>query len=256
MKVAFFSFAVNDKFPFDIQYRQFKKYCPNDEFILFNDAVDDQMAQNITTAANGPGMPCVRVPQSIHKIQNPSEGYATTLNWALHQYAVQNHHEVVVLMHSDIFPIRPVSVLDILENYLVASVMESRPFNGQTVHYLYPAFTIVNVARLGQQVGELNFECALGLDTGGKTHSYVMNNLDKVKFLENHQIPNIINTLSPGLQEYFNEDMKICADHGLNKGWVAEGFYHYLAGSQWNALDDVLRMGHQKRMELFLKYFY
>ena len=43
MKISIFSFAVNDKFPIDIMYRQFGKYLKDDfNFILMNDALIKQ----------------------------------------------------------------------------------------------------------------------------------------------------------------------------------------------------------------------
>ncbi len=255
MKISIFSFAVNDKFPIDIQHRQFRKHCPDDRFILFNDAVEEQMVNNLNITASYSNIECVRVPQSIHIRQNPSEGYAATLNWALHRYSVDNDLETIVMMHSDVFPLQHINIQEIIGDHVVASVTECREFKGETIHYLYPALTIINVKALGD-VSQLNFECDLGLDTGGKTHTYVMKNRDKVKFIGNHQIPNAMKELTPGLQEYFAADLEICKAHGLNSGWIAEGFYHYMAGSQWNALDNTLRDGHKNRMDLFLKYFY
>ena len=83
MKISFFAFAVNTKFPIDIAYRQFHKYIKEDfEYILFNDAYQPQMEKDLNIISESNNIKCVRVPQHIHKSQNPSEAYADTVNWA------------------------------------------------------------------------------------------------------------------------------------------------------------------------------
>lgn len=258
MKVSFFSFAVNDKFPIDIMYRQFTRYVKDDfDFVLFNDAFDVQMEKNINLIASYNKINCVRVPQNIHTVQNPSECYASVLNWAVRNYAVNNNCEIIVLMHSDVFPICDVSVVDIIGEYTVASTMEFRIIDGKGINYFYPAFTIINMKAL-KNVNELDFGLDSGLDVGGKTKEFIERNNSSVKFLANHQTSYFIGTLreEESNAKYFKTDLDICRKYGLSAGWIAEGFYHYMAGSQWNASNSAFAQGHKERMELFLKYFY
>lgn len=259
MKISIFSFAVNDKFPIDIQYRQFAKYVEDDfDFILFNDADVDKNENDINTICSYNNIKCVRVPQEIHKVQNPSEGYAATLNWAVKEYATNNSLEIIVLCHADIFPINKVSISKILENNMIASTMEYRVINDKTVNYLYPAFTIIDMKQLGKKVEMLDFGLDVGLDTGGRTGQFVEDNNGVVKYIGNQPInEGIIKQFdSDRLKEYFVADIDITKRYQLNAGWLAEGFYHYIAGSQWNADNSILAQGHKERMELFLKYFY
>lgn len=258
MKVSFFSFAVNDKFPIDIMYRQFIKYVKDDfDFVLFNDAFDSQMEKNINLIASYNKINCVRVPQNIHTVQNPSECYASVLNWAVRNYAINNNCEIVVLMHSDVFPICEVNILNILGDSIVASTPEYRLIDGKGINYFYPAFTIINMKKLINPQ-ELDFGLAPGLDTGGRTKEFIENHPHEIKFIPNHQISYFVRTLNENesLAKYFGEDLEISRGHGLSSGWIAEGFYHYMAGSQWNASNPAFAQGHKKRMELFLKYFY
>jgi len=257
MKISIFSFAVNDKFPLDIMYRQFKKFLKEDfEFILFNDAYDPEMEKSINTVTSYNNIKCVRVPQNIHVVQNPSDSYAHTLNWAVRDYAKNNDCEIIVLMHSDVFPICDTSISNIIGNSIAASTMEYRLVDGGGINYFYPAFTIVNM-KLLEDVNELDFSPCPGLDTGGKTKDFVTNHANSVKFIVNHQIANFIYTLNEEpISKYFKEDLDICRSHGLSAGWIAEGFYHYMAGSQWNSANSAFAEGHIKRMNLFLAYFY
>jgi len=261
MKISIFSFAVNDKFPIDIMQRQFAKYIKEDfDFILFNDANNSKMEENINTITSYNKINCVRVPQNIHSvntINNPSEAYASTLNWAVHDYAVKNNCEIIVLLHTDVFPVCEISVLDIIGNKSVASVTEFRLMNGKGVNYFYPALTIINMKRLND-ANELDFGLSPGLDTGGNTKNFIENNPNSVKFMANHQTSYFIATLNNNepIGEYLKTDLAICRAHGLSAGWIADGFYHHMAGSQWNASNPTFAEGHRQRMDLFLKYFY
>lgn len=258
MKVSFFSFAVNDKFPLDIMRRQFDKHMKEEfNFVLFNDASDAQTEANINTVASYNKINCVRVPQHIHRSKNdPSPCYAETLNWAVRDYAVKNDCEVIALMHSDLFPICNVSISEIIGNYTIASTMEFRIMDGQGVNYFYPAFTIINVKRL-KDPQELDFGLEPGLDAGGKTKDFIKKYAQDVKFLGNHQISYFIQTLNDEpIAKYYKDDLAIARKYGLSAGWIAEGFYHYMAGSQWNGSNPTFAQGHKERMDLFLQYFY
>ncbi len=257
MKVSVFSFAVNDKFPIDIAYRQFKKYMKEDfEYILFNDAMNAQMEHNINTIAAYNNIKCVRVPQHIHAVQNPSEGYAATLNWAVHEYAPQNNCEIVVLIHTDVFPICDVTVSDIIGENIAASTTEFRIMDGKGINYFYPALTMVNMKKLTNP-RELDFGLDPGLDCGGKTKDFIKAHESSVKFLNHHQIAYMIAILEgQPIANYFATDLAVCRAHGISAGWVADGFYHHMAGSQWNSDNPVFAEGHRQRMELFLKQFY
>src|SRR5574343_297433 len=258
MKISFFSFAVNDRFPLDIMYRQFKKYMKEDfDFTLFNDAYDPKMEENINIITKFNKINCVRVPQQVHRVQNPSESYSESLNWAVWDYAVNHNCEIIVLMHSDIFPICDVTISGILGDSIVASTPEFRIVNGKGINYFYPAFTIINMKRLTNPK-ELDFRPCPGLDTGGRTKDFIAKYPNDIKFIPNHQIEYFIRILGTDpMAEYYKEDLAICRKAGLSAGWCAEGLLHYMAGSQWNKNDNsAFAQGHQDRMNLFLRYFY
>lgn len=258
MKISIFSFTVNDKFPIDITHRAFKRYMKEDyEFIVFNDAFDPQMEKNINLITSHNNIPCVRVPQNIHGVQNPSECYGTTLNWAVRDYAVKNNCEIIVLMHSDVFPICDVSISNIIGSSTVASTVEFRLLNGKGIHYFYPAFTIINM-KLLKNPQELDFGLDTGLDAGGKSRTFIEKYPDEIKFIPNHQASYFLATLLEGdpNRKYWEVDLQISRKYGISSGWLAQGFYHYMAGSQWNAGNPAFAQGHKERMDLFLRYFY
>lgn len=261
MKVSIFAFAVNDKFPIDIVKRQYEKFLKDDyEFIIFNDAPNAKMQNNIEIITKHNNIKCVNVPQNMHKHFDPSQGYAETLNWAVHEYAAKQDIDIVVLSHTDIFPICKTSILDIIGNYTVASTTEFRKIGDEGITYLYPAFTVINMKLLNAVgVGELDFGLFPGVDTGGKTAAFIKKYPDLVKLLPNHQVSYFLRTLdeNESLAQYLKEDLEISKAHGLSSGWVSDGIFHYMAGSQWNSGDkSIFAIGNEKRMNLFLKYFY
>jgi hypothetical protein len=158
-----------------------------------------------------------------------------------------------------VFPIYDTCISDILGESIVASTVEFRFLDGNPINYFYPAFTIINMTKL-KNANELDFGLAPGLDVGGKSKEFIKNNINSIKFIPNHQSFYFIKALEEDSQpivKYFIDDLVICRSHGLSAGWVAEGFYHYVAGSRWNENDkSTFSEGHSKRMQLFLNYFY
>lgn len=261
MKIFFFSFAVNDTFPIPIAYRAFQKYMKEDfEYIIFNDACEPQMEKDINTICEFNKIKCVKVPQHIHGIQNPSVSYAETLNWATQDYAVNNDCEVIVLMHSDIFPIGDVSISEILGDYTIASTVEFRKIGDAGFTYIYPTFSVISVPKLKKLgIKELDFALEPGFDVGGRTKDFLIKYPNDVKLLPNYQAAYFLATLDPteSLAQYFKADLAITRKAGLSSGWLCYNFYHYMAGSGWNKNDNPLfAKGHRDRMDLFLKYFY
>lgn len=261
MKISFFSFAVNTSFPIDVAYRAFQKYMKEDfEYIIFNDAYQSQMEKDINTICEFNKIKCVRVPQTIHQVQNPSVCYSSTVNWAIRDYAVKNDCDIIVIMHSDIFPIGEVSINEILGDYTIASTVEFRKIGDSGFTYLYPALSVIHMQKLKKLgVKELDFGLASGFDCGGLTKDFLIKYPNDVKLLPNYQASYFLATLDPNesLAKYFKEDLEITRAAGLSSGWLCFNYYHYIAGSGWNINDNSLfAKGHKDRMDLFLKYFY
>lgn len=254
MKPTIYSITVNDCFPIDIQFKQFKKFCTDDhDFVLLNDAYDPAIEARINTLAAANAIRCVRVPQDIHPQNNPSEALGQTLNWIVRSLAPRDR--MIMMVHTDVFPINYVSIGGILANHAVAGTLESKILNDRRVNYIYPALTIIDMARVDPN--ELDFGLQVGLDTGGNTYRFVDKYPERVKFLPHHQAYNVARTLNPGdpFCQYLNADVAICRQYEINAGWIAEGFYHYLAGSRWNASSAAPMQGHEKRMKLFMGLF-
>lgn len=251
MKLTVFSFAVNDKFPIKTQINQFKKNIKdNYEFILLNDANNNEMIDSINNIAKDMSVKCIRVPQDIHKYYNPSVAYAEALNWLVltHIPINKDKYELILIVHSDVFPLIPLHVSNIIGSQTIASTMEVRNTGIDIVDYIYPAFTIINTKTI-REPQLLDFNCGkvertingvktyTGLDTGGMTYKYIDKYKSDIKFIPHYQIYGVVPDYGDKTVEYLKYDYKICKKNKLNSGWFAEGFYHYVAGSQWNISD-------------------
>lgn len=266
MKTLVCTFATNNKFPITLQYAQFNKYMKNQfEFILFNDAYNEHETTKLQQIAEDLKITCVRVPQNIHHNNNASECYARTLNWAVKTY-LSTVQEIVLLVHSDVFPVADIYVADIIQDNHIATTYEIRQGSeGKVVTYFYPALTFINMKTADIKL--LDFNCRLGrgstcetvgLDTGGLTHTYFEKYKCNVKLLEAIQISN--KNYFPeneDLNSYFSQIYDICRKYELSSGWYAVGFYHYIAGSQWDAPVGAIKRqeGHQKKLNTCCDFF-
>lgn len=264
MKILVCAFAYNNKFPVDLQYAQFRKYVTEPfEYVLFNDARCDKEASQLNRVALKLNIKCVRVPQKIHASNNPSEGYAHTLNWTL---TYLKSEEIVVFVHTDVFPVHTISILDIIQDKEVATTIEHRTVGNSVLTYFYPALTLINMKIANLAL--LDFSCRrgissgvetidnIGLDTGGMTYKYISNRENGVKFIKNHPLVNASSILSlenAELSNYFERMHSICNRHSISEGWYAVGFYHYIDGSQWNKKEKA--EGRALKLAECLKFF-
>lgn len=174
-----------------IQSKTFKNFLKDDyEFVVFSDAPTEQGHEQINAACRESGIQCIRIPQEIH--QPP---YYLPLNMDFpnriipsnvrHVHAVQysldklgfNNDDVVLLVDSDMFLMRPLSITDFMKNCDIASFMKgSANDQGQQIGYLCPALTFLNMKTLPNK-RSLNFNCGwvngCSGDSGGFTHYYL-----------------------------------------------------------------------------------
>lgn len=256
-EIIIFSFVSNTKFPIDLQIKCFKKYIKEKHtFFIVNDADNSKDRKAICEISMLNGVKYILVPSSIHNTNNPSEYFAETLNWILHHKT--NNHKINMFVHCDIFPICNLSIVNLLGNNSIASTFDSRRSNGYQIDYFCPVIVVIDKHLKNKK--NLFFDCCNGnnvitinhnenilkfvADTGGKSYYYMKNNPDvKIKTIQTFETRNMINVnkfnLSNHVQNIMNDyivrENKIINKYNINSGWLTEdGFYHYLAGSQWN----------------------
>jgi hypothetical protein len=66
-KILLFTYSYNRPDFIKIQCKTFKKFLEDDyEFVVFNDARDQNMEQKINQTCTRYGIRCIRIPQEIH----------------------------------------------------------------------------------------------------------------------------------------------------------------------------------------------
>lgn len=265
--IIIFSFVSNNKFPIDLQIKSFRKYIKEKYvFYIVNDADYDADRKEICEIAIKNKTKYIIVPSSIHKYNNPSESLADTLNWILHNKT--DNRKINIFIHGDIFPVCHLSIIELLGHNSIASTIDSKSVGNHRIDYLCPVLTIIN--KQLKNKSDLFFDCCNGdnmicindnnnvlkiaADTGGKSYYYIKNNPDvnikiiptyETKLINNFNRFNMTTNLKNRFNEYNYFEKKLAKQYKINTGWfTSDGFYHYLAGSQWN-IDIINNFNHK-----------
>src|ERR1700730_12585549 len=127
-RVWMITHAYNEPEFIRMQAESFKKFMKDDyEFVVFNDASDERMARMIETMCKEHSVRCIRVPQEIHDwpylARSPGEPYhrPNVRHVNCCQYSLDtigfDFDGIVGFIDSDMFLIRPVSIVDLMEGY-------------------------------------------------------------------------------------------------------------------------------------------
>ncbi len=129
-----FTTAFNRPEFIELQHKLFKKFMKDEfEYIVFNDANNKDSEEEINKVCRRLGIQCVKIPQSIHtqpylkradgdSFPIPNIRNCHAVQWAWDHYILQ-HNDVVLLVDSDMFLIRPFSLQETLQEYDLAYVI-------------------------------------------------------------------------------------------------------------------------------------
>ena len=192
-KVLIITYNYNNPEFITMQHQTFKKFIEDEyEFIVFSDAPTESGHKQIDAMCTQCGIKCIRIPQQIH--ENP---YYLPLNMpqiyhnhtvpsnVRHVHSVQyslntlgfDHDDIVVLIDTDMFLIRPLNITAYMKDCDIAAFMKgSNNEQGATIMYCCPALTLLNMKTLPDR-RSLNFNCGwvngCSADSGGFTHYYL-----------------------------------------------------------------------------------
>jgi len=202
-KVRILTFHYNRPEFLELQIRTLQKFIQDDyELFIFNDAKSDTIRDAINEICARHSVNCLRYEQEWHHLnpvnetlrghfQNPSiksylgfryTGDVTDLPSVRHAHVIQfaldrfgyTHDDLVVILDGDMFPIRPVSIHALQENYDVIGLYRFVP--KQNIGYLWVPFISLNMPRLPNK-SEVKFDLALvnGMlaDTGTAFYNYL-----------------------------------------------------------------------------------
>ena len=209
-KTLVFTTGFNRPDFIDLQYRLFKKFLEDDyEYIVISDANTPATKLAIETKCRALSIQCINVPQDIHSrpylhrnpgdnYQNPNVRHCNSVQWAWDNY-FSKHDGPVMLIDSDMFLIRPMSVKNLLGGQHFAGITwgTQDTVNGKPYGYLWLGLILFNNEILPEK-DSIRFNCGrlpntnAICDSGGWTHYYLTKFKDILKirelsFIQGHQ---------------------------------------------------------------------
>ncbi len=186
-KVLIISHHYNRPDFIERQYEGLKRYLSDEyEFVVFNDAVNPAIKEQIAATCLALGLRCIDIPQEIHDkpylFRFPVEHYhhpavrnSNVVQWSLDQIGF-DHNGIVVTLDSDIFLIKPFSVEEFMQGYALAGISQYRGTGENLVHYLWIGLVFMDMNQLPDK-RSLNFNCGrvndVSVDAGGHTAEYL-----------------------------------------------------------------------------------
>lgn len=206
-KILIFTHAYNRPNFIEMQYKTFKKFLLDDyEFIVWSDANNESMQQQIEAMCNKYSIRCIPIPQKIHDmpyLKRPLSGglteyhHPSNRNCNVVQYSLDtlgfNHDDIVVSIDSDMFLIKRFSIKTYLNGYDLAGaalwcyqqwgthICSDHP-QVEPFRYLWIGLVFLNMKTMPNKE-TINFNCGnlynnIQVDAGGFTHCYLRDNKD------------------------------------------------------------------------------
>lgn len=185
-KVLFITHSYNRPEFIEMQHKTFKKFMLDDyEYVVFNDARDENFMQKINATCAQNNIRCIRIPQDIHtrpylprnpgdNLQQANIRHANCVQYSLDALGF-DHDGIVCILDSDMFLIRSISLESYMADKDIASFMKRAP---SKIFCLCPAFCILNMKTLPDKKS-LNFNTGKihgwPVDSGGFTYFYLIN---------------------------------------------------------------------------------
>jgi hypothetical protein len=177
----------------EMQYKTLQKFLKDDyEYVVFNDANDEQMKRQIQEMCGSYGIRCIPIPQELHSgYVGAHLRHATCVRYCLDLIGL-DHDGVVFILDTDIVLVRPFSVEKYMADKDIAGRI-NRPRN--KAFYVSPLFCMLNMSRLPDK-RSLTFNCGdingVPGDTGGSSYYYLLDhpelNVVPVRMTFSHQL--------------------------------------------------------------------
>ncbi len=251
-KILLFTYSYNRPDFIEMQYKTFKKFLLDDyEFIVFNDATEKTMFNQINQVCEKYNIKCISIPQEIHTSQfyNASVRNCAVVNYSLKTVGF-NHDDIIGLFDSDLFLIKEFSIREYLKGFNLAGQDQARA----DIHYLWIGLVFLNMATMPNK-NTIDFGCGFvgntNTDSGGFTYHYLHNNPEaSVRYFENqryltdftcaeckNKCQTCVHTFDL-MKEYQFSDALIDLSQKSSKSnseiYLGNCFLHYRAGSNWN----------------------
>jgi hypothetical protein len=161
----------------EIQYKTFEKFLLDIEYeyVVFNDAPQEPMKTQIDNVCKKYGIRCIRVPQKMHTTGDRplNKRHVNGVRYSLEVIGYDNDGPVVII-DSDMFLIRPLSIEERLgDNHILSAMRGGGP---DSIDWLWPGISILAMNKLPNK-RTLNYDCGPVnghiLDSGGSSYLYL-----------------------------------------------------------------------------------
>lgn len=245
----------------ELHAKTFKAFLKEDyEYVVFNDAPNDTMREQMERMCKKLGIRCFRVPQEMHNgRQTPNYRHCDGIKYSLESLGFK-HDGIVLMIDSDMFLIKPFSAAEYMKEYDFIGGFQSRSNDSIKVVHSAPCLVFMDMRKLPNK-RTLSFETGyiegLACDVGGSTYYYFKNNPNvKTKLftaISTHLVPREENQL----RELGYDEATINFIFILGKAYGMEfhgdnNFLHYYAGgSNWPGYSSEY---HQEKTRLLNHY--
>ncbi len=281
-KILIFTFSHNRPDFIEIQYKTFKKFLKDDyEFIVFNDATNNEMQKNIEQTCEKLNLKCIRIPQEIHSqpyLQRwPGENYnhpsircCNVVQYSLDNFGF-NHDGIVCLFDSDMFLVREFSISKFLKNYDIMGVPQSNSNHKASVTHISVHLAFLNMKNLPDK-RKLNFNCGkiyeMPIDAGGHTYYYLKDHPQlKIYYTSAcHSFVLMCQNCQKSNQNVCLHNTKTLIDLGFNQKEIKfihsgannvefllnKNFLHYRGGTNWDHKTNFYHQNKTKMLNDFI----
>lgn len=253
-KVLIISHHCAQPFFVEIQAKTFEKFIEDEyEFVIFNDGKTPEIAKEIENLCKLNNIRCIRINQSVHDrpylprdsgddYNNPAIRCANVVQYSLDVLGF-NYNGPVVIIDSDMFPVKPISFIEYLKEYDLVGVPQFRPYHPlkPVVEYIWNGLVMFNMARLPEKE-KINFNCGMiegfPTDVGGQMHYYLLKHKDTLRKRYIGAVPfssTVADYRKGRLDNDFNHFIPLMeTDVPINMETLLRGkVLHYRCGGKW-----------------------
>ncbi len=160
----------------ELHHKTFQAFLQDKyELIVFNDAPNPNMQQQIEQTCRKLNIECIRVPQHLHKQRNdPGARHSHGIKYSLETRGF-NHDGIVLLIDADMFLVKPFSALELMKEYEVVGGFQQRKNQKYTITYVAPCLTFLNMNKLPDKITisfDGGFIHGMACDLGAQMHHY------------------------------------------------------------------------------------
>jgi glycosyltransferase involved in cell wall biosynthesis len=220
-KIGIITIAFNGSKLIEYQIKTIKKYCSDDyEFIVVDNSTKNNEIERIKNICTENNIRLINTNINLtNSYNNPSNNHGLTLNYVYN--FLKNDFDYLLFIDHDLFPIKEFSVEQILGDNIIAGCKQTI----SNTDYLWPGFLILS--KLDEQ---FDFTPIPPLDTGGRLHTFISNNINKVFFIEHSHVPIDLKLNNDYMHEFYDE---------LYDGT----FIHFIKSSNWcNVNDEIFNL--------------